>query len=324
MIIISRCPYRISLLGGGSDINWYLKEEGYGMCLGTAFNQYSTIALAKTNSEKGILNYSIREEYSQNTTIAHNLIRETFIAMNVLSKLELTSFGGNINGSGLGGSSSFLVALVGAISNIKNKNFSNEEVAKIAVDIEINKVGSPIGGQDHFMSGLGVGRLLNFKLNEDISNEQNMATKNTEELISQCYLIFSNRNRSAAKIIKEFKEKDSKKNIKNISKIRDLCIEYCNKEIKKNQSIECLINYVKESWRIKKELNGVMNNELEQMENCLIDQNFEVLKLLGAGGGGYFLVRCVEKQFIEKTCYENNLNFIKCEVDTLGLTRMEV
>ena len=67
-----------------------------------------------------------------------------------------------------------------------------------------------------------------------------------------------------------------------------------------------------------------MNDELEQMENFLVDKNLEVLKLLGAGGGGYFLVRCIDKQFIEKVCSENNLNFIKCEVDYLGLTRVKV
>ena len=322
MIIISKCPYRISLLGGGSDINWYLKEEGYGICLGTAFNQYSTIALAKTKANKGILNYSVREEYSDNSTIAHNLIRETFMAMNVSSKLELTSFGSNISGSGLGGSSSFLVALVGAVSDIENQKYTNEEVAKLAVDIEINKVGSPIGGQDHYMSGLGGGRILHFKLNEKISNEKNIATKLTEELIKQCYLIFSNKNRSASKIISEFKEQDFKKNIKNISKIRDLCIEYCNEEIKKNQSIESLINFVKESWIIKKELNGVMNKDLEEMERFLNNKNLEVLKLLGAGGGGYFLVRCLDNKIIQKVCRENNLKFIKCEVDNIGLKRI--
>ena len=41
MIFIGKSPYRVSLLGGGSDLDWFVKENGFGICLGFSLNQYS-------------------------------------------------------------------------------------------------------------------------------------------------------------------------------------------------------------------------------------------------------------------------------------------
>ena len=64
MIYISRCPYRVSLLGGGSDLCWWNREVSYGLSLGFSINKYTHIALSpKVNGPLGILNYSSREIY---------------------------------------------------------------------------------------------------------------------------------------------------------------------------------------------------------------------------------------------------------------------
>ena len=65
MIIISRCPYRISLLGGSSDLDWFVKKEEFGTCLGYSLDKYSysVLNVLPSFSNKGILEYSNREEY---------------------------------------------------------------------------------------------------------------------------------------------------------------------------------------------------------------------------------------------------------------------
>ena len=77
MICISRCPYRISLLGGGSDLDWFVEKEGYGISLGYSLSKYSYTVVNKLpkNISRGILNYSSREEYFDADEIAHPLIR---------------------------------------------------------------------------------------------------------------------------------------------------------------------------------------------------------------------------------------------------------
>ena len=66
MIVISRCPYRISLLGGGSDLDWFVKEKDYGICLGYSLSKYTYIVVNQLpkSSKRGVLNYSSREESS--------------------------------------------------------------------------------------------------------------------------------------------------------------------------------------------------------------------------------------------------------------------
>ena len=78
MIIISRCPYRVSLLGGSSDLDWFVKENGFGICLGFSLNQYSysVINILPENAKKGILEYSNREEYTDSNEIVHPIVRE--------------------------------------------------------------------------------------------------------------------------------------------------------------------------------------------------------------------------------------------------------
>ena len=112
MIIISRCPYRISLLGGGSDLDWFVKENDYGICLGYSLSKYTYTVINQLSSraKRGILNYSSREEYSKIEDIAHPLIKSALEELNFNDLVEISPFGFAARGSGLGGSSSFLLA----------------------------------------------------------------------------------------------------------------------------------------------------------------------------------------------------------------------
>tara|TARA_B100000579_G_scaffold437000_2_gene464779 strand:- start:517 stop:1242 length:726 start_codon:yes stop_codon:yes gene_type:complete len=237
----------------------------------------------------------------------------------MFDKLELASFGSQISGSGLGGSSSFLVALVSAISKIQLNNLTKDEIIQLAFDIEVNNVGAPIGGQDHYLSALGGGNLIHFENKKNIIHEKNTATKTAENLVSQCHVVFTGINRSATKVINNIKEENKEKNIKFITKIRSICEDYLNDDLHLGE-IENLVNHVKESWILKKQLSSVSNPKIEDLEEFLERNSIEVLKLLGAGGGGYFLVRTSPEVDINKLAKENNFKYYKCEVDSQGLS----
>ena len=59
MIFIGKSPYRVSLLGGSSDLDWFVKEKGFGICLGYALDKYSysVLNVLPSNAKKGILDY---------------------------------------------------------------------------------------------------------------------------------------------------------------------------------------------------------------------------------------------------------------------------
>ena len=76
MIIISRCPYRVSLLGGSSDLDWYVNQYGYGISIGFSIKLFTRVIVSyRELSDRGILNYSSREEYKDIDSISHPIIR---------------------------------------------------------------------------------------------------------------------------------------------------------------------------------------------------------------------------------------------------------
>ena len=85
MIYIGKSPYRISLLGGGSDLDWFVRSEGYGVCLGYSLEQYSysVLNILPPFAGKGILEYSTREEYQNINEIVHPIVREVLCHFNI-------------------------------------------------------------------------------------------------------------------------------------------------------------------------------------------------------------------------------------------------
>ena len=77
MIYIGKAPYRVSLLGGRSDLDWFVKNNGYGLCLGYSLDKYSysILNILPSLAKNGILEYSTREEYKFIDEIAHPIVR---------------------------------------------------------------------------------------------------------------------------------------------------------------------------------------------------------------------------------------------------------
>ena len=294
MIIISRCPYRISLLGGGSDLDWFVKENDYGFCLGYALSKYTYTVINQLSSraKRGILNYSSREEYSEIEDIAHPLIKSAFEELNLNDLLEISSFGFASRGSGLGGSSSFLLALLKGLLKIKKEELSNHDLAYLASDIEINKLKKPIGRQDHFISSRGNISCFKFLNNNNTIDKIDLNLSKElfiKKLTAKLYLIPSFVSRSADKVLHKLKESSSAND--ELLEIRNISEKF----IKLNENREYVIeetfnSCVRDSWEIKKNMSGVMTGILNDQYNQLNKLPLNWIRLLGAGSGGYFLI----------------------------------
>ena len=89
MIVVSKCPCRISLLGGGSDLEWFVKKHGFGMSIGFSVPIFSRVAIGfRSNNNRGLLNYSSREEYLEIESISPFLLPY----LNGIKPLSLSSF----------------------------------------------------------------------------------------------------------------------------------------------------------------------------------------------------------------------------------------
>ena len=294
MIIISRCPYRISLLGGGSDLDWFIKEKNYGICLGYSLAKYTYTVINKLSnrSKRGILNYSSREEYSNVSDIAHPLIRTALEENKINELLEISSFGFASRGSGLGGSSSFLISLIKGLALLKNNLISNYDAAYMASNIEIQKLNKPIGRQDHFISSSG--NINCFKFYDQNNKIDKLELDETKyrflrNLTKRLYLIPSFISRSADKVLYQLKDSDSAKD--DLLHIRNLADDFINLRDERDYIIEeAFNNCIKESWEIKQKMSGVMTGILSDQYNELKKLPLHWIRLLGAGSGGYFLI----------------------------------
>ena len=299
MIIISRCPYRISLLGGGSDLNWFLDKHEKGACLGFSIPIFSRVVLGNRDDSlsSGILNYSSREEYSDLNSICHPIIRNCFKMLKINKPLELASFGEPFSGSGLGSSSSFTVALIKGLCVLNNLEISNFEIADLACQIEIEKMNKPIGKQDQYLCALGGINILGFEKNKSVTiNNSNHIILTVKKYMENTFIVNTGISRSATKVLKEIRSHSE--NYEIIKEIYNLANKFLSQE-KKDQNIliDQLHKAILKSWSLKKNIKGIMNDKLIEKASYLEIQNFKILKLLGAGGGGYFLVKYYGNDF---------------------------
>lgn len=323
MISISRCPYRISLLGGGSDLGWFLDEQKYGMSLGYSLSKYSyTVVNKLPNSfSRGILNYSSREEYVDIDEIAHPLIRSALKYFSISYPIEMSSFGFASRGSGLGGSSSFLISLLNSLSLISGKILKSNDLAEIASNIEINWLSKPIGKQDQYICSSG--GLSSFKYEKDKVTKLELSSIKEEvikSIIDRLFIIPSNITRSADNVLKGLKNKSN--SFSQIKDLREIVEQFLNLEESRQYIIETKFHEaIKNSWEIKKEMSGVMNEKLTEQYNYLSKLPLQWIRLLGAGSGGYFLI-CPSTSPAKTIEYFENLginDYIKASISSTGV-----
>lgn len=322
MIIISRCPYRVSLLGGSSDLDWYVNQNQYGIAIGFSIKLYTRVIISyRASNDKGILNYSSREEYKDIESISHPIIRSCFKKFKIKNKVELCSIGESISGLGLGSSSSFSVALINSISKLKSLNLTNKEIAHYASEIEITDLKNPIGRQDQYLCALGGVNVLKFKPNGEVSlSNQKLLSSAIENFSSKLYIVNTFITRSSkTKLTNLMKENSTLKLINDLREIANKFIEK-SKHLNRKDIEELLEIYMKDAWEIKRKMYGVMTNKLLNIEKKILKADFSVLKLLGAGGGGYFLVLFNGKNLEHsKSELENNgLKLIKIDISNEG------
>ena len=330
MIFIGKAPYRISLLGGGSDIEWFLNEKNYGYALGYSLNKFSYSVLKElpNTAKEGNLKYSSIERYTAIEDIVHPYIRESLKILNIKSFIEVATFGFASGGSGIGGSSSFLLSFLAALNSCFGKELNNHELAQIASTIEIEKLSKPIGRQDQFLSCLGDISCLKFeKQDKVIINQLSIAKKNMlNKEIDNLFLIPSFINRKADHVLQKLKNQSN--SIDQFEEIRNIAEKFIlTDEERESHLQEKFHTAVRDSWDIKRRMSNVMNAELNHKYNYInnsIPNNW--IRLLGAGAGGYFLVSIKDDISNPEELMKSKgiVDFIKASKSEVGLSSCEL
>lgn len=297
-MIISKTPFRISFVGGGTD---NLKNQNFtGQVVSSTIDKFIYITLNKKFDNKIRFSYSITENVKNANKLKHEMLRETCKFFKINSGFEIASIGDiPSSGSGLGSSSSFLVGLIRCINEYKSLKLTKKKIAEIACHIEIKILKKPIGMQDQYSAAYGGLNHIIFKKNKIIVKKLNITKKRLKNFENNLFLYFTNITRKSNKILKDVKKN---KNLKILKKISSLTSEFI-KELR-NGELNNIGKILHKGWLLKKCLSSNTSSlRLDKMYQYAISSGALGGKLLGAGGGGFFLFyvpRNNQKNFLQK------------------------
>ena len=318
-MIISKTPFRMSYVGGGTDLRAFYKDEP-GAVVSTSIDKYMYVALHKKFDEKIRIAYSSVEEVEDISQIKHPLVRESLLLTNLNSGVEITSTADIPGkGTGLGSSSSYTVGLLKAIHEYQSIDSDPYEIASLACCVEINKCGEPIGKQDQFAASFGGLRMYEFMPDESVNIHDIKCTDSFKNQLNNSSISFYlGTTRSASKILEVQKEVSKKSNKKLVLR-RMAQIAHEFKSGIENSSIDNLVDLMNENWSLKKSLTShISNTFVDDVFKTGLDAGAWAGKLLGAGGGGFvtFLApKRAHKRIKEKL---SNLRKVSLKMEDLG------
>ena len=289
-MIISRTPVRVSFCGGGTDIDTFsMSEPEGGRVVSLALDRHIHVTVNRRFDDRVRLSYSKMELVDDFEDLEHELAREAMRMTGVTSGVEITTIADiPSRGTGLGSSSAVTVGLLNALHAYAGHEASAEQLASEACEIEIDILGEPIGRQDQYASAYGGINSIRFG-SGGVSVDRIDASDETLGRISEEFtLVFTGMSRNASDVLSETPEDESDK-LTRLRTIRGHADQA--HEMMANGDISGLGVLIGDAWNAKRGISAsVTGDELDALHEQIMATGARGAKLLGAGGGGFFLV----------------------------------
>lgn len=304
MIIRSKAPLRLGLAGGGSDVSPYSDIYG-GLILNATINlyAYSTIEVLPDADYIEIDAYDAdcHERYPLAESLA--IDGKASLVKGVYNRIvkdfgydaqgfKITTYNDAPAGSGLGTSSTMVVAILKCFIEWLSLPLGDYEIARLAYEIERKDLGLSGGKQDQYAAAFGGFNFMEFLKNDMvIVNPLKVKRWIADELEASLVLYFTGRSRSSAAIIDQQKERTSSGNQKSIEamhRIKQSAIDMKLAVLKGDMNEFARV--LGQGWEDKKKM-------ADAITNPMIEEAFEVAtsagakcgKVSGAGGGGFIM-----------------------------------
>lgn len=287
-MILVKAPLRISFFGGGTDLASHYREHG-GAVLSVAIDKYMYIAVNKTPVEHIKLSYSEIELVHHYRQLKHDIARNVIKTYggDYTSGIEISSFADVPTvGTGLGSSSTFTVAMIEAMATMNGIHLSNYELAAAACDIEINQCGSPIGKQDQYASAFGGMNHITFYPDEFVHVKPLLYYQpELDAFNSKLMMFYTGITRSANAILTKQNAEPKHEILSAMKEQADHACDLFNQH--KYDDFGALLY---DAWKLKAQLaDGITDPHFDNIFEEAMRSGALGGKLLGAGGGGYFL-----------------------------------
>ncbi|MDX5325147.1 MAG: GHMP kinase [Bacteroidota bacterium] len=297
-MIISKTPFRISFVGGGSDLEaFYARHTG--AVLSTSIDKYMYISSHKFfEPDKIRTKYSRTETVDRVADLQHPILRVALEKFGIQGGIEISSIADVPSGTGMGSSSSFTVGVLHNLYAVQNHFVSKEQLAAEACEIEIDILKEPIGKQDQYAAAYGGLNVIEFLPNGRVAVNPVFLGKDALSALDRNLIMFYVGNqRKASDILSQQRKNTSAEDKFNaLKQMVSLVYELRDELLKGN--LDAMGKMLHENWLIKQGLaSGISNPEINAIYETGLKNGAIGGKLLGAGGGGFMLFYCpVEKQ----------------------------
>lgn len=292
----ARSPVRISFGGGGSDLTHFFSSEK-GAVINSTVSLYTHATLRIREDYKIILNSRDLKESIEFTDFDDLINRESkFKLFQSIIKVARPNFGFELfvhsdypMNSGLGGSAVVSSAILGCFNQFRKDKWDNHEIAELAFQAERLDMGIAGGWQDQYATVFGGFNFMEFAMDQNIVHPLRLSKDTMIELEESLILCDTSTTHDSGNIHDDQRESMKQSDIKQkVQSNVELTYEMRNHLLRGRllQFGLCL----HKAWEIKRGLSSKISNQfLDKIYNDAIANGAIGGKLLGAGGGGFFL-----------------------------------
>ncbi len=320
-MIITRSPLRITFGGGGTDLPSYYREHE-GFLIAAAIDKYVFVTVMRPFTAGIFLKYSRLEHVEEIDDVQHPIIREALRMVGFKTpQLELTTLADIPAGTGLGSSGSFTTALLRALFAHRKRLLDPGELAERACDIEINRLGEPVGKQDQYIAAYGGVTCFEFHRDDKVSARPlAIPVEAMFDLEDQLLLFFTGFSRSAGAILKDQDAKTQQSNaamLENLKYVKEL--GYRSKAVLEGGRTTEFGALMDEQWQHKKRRSGGMSNpQIDEWYELGMKNGALGGKLVGAGGGGFLLFYAEDRNKLRHAMARAGLEEVRFRFDFEG------
>jgi D-glycero-alpha-D-manno-heptose-7-phosphate kinase len=303
-VIRARAPLRLGLAGGGTDVSPYCDEFG-GLVLNATIDRYAYAVIRTLSAPQLAFQASDREEalelpYDAVLTgpgplalhrAVHRVMTDEFRG-GQREPLSLTTFCDAPVGSGLGASSTLVVAMLRAYDELWNLVLDDYAVAQLAFRIERVECGLAGGRQDQYSAAFGGFNFMEFYGGgRTVVNPLRVKPWVVSELEASIVLFYTGVSRESARIISDQSSGIAAGRADSLAAMHGLKLEaQTMKECVLRGDMQGIVNSLRQGWASKKASSAVVSNPLiNGIYDAAMAAGASAGKVSGAGGGGFML-----------------------------------
>ena len=306
MIYRSKAPLRIGLAGGGTDVSPYCDLYG-GAILNATVSLYAYANIEPIDDNAIILNAVDRKEeerfeWTDKLPINGKLDLLKGVYNSIQSKYGVPLSGFRLStsvdapaGSGLGTSSTLVVAVIGAFAEMLRLPLGEYDIAHLAYEIERNELNMAGGRQDQYAATFGGVNFMEFFAGDKvIVNPLRIKQQYLFELENNLLLYYTSTSRESARIIEKQKLNVKEKKDKSIEAMHQLKHQA---QLMKEALLKGRVHEIGEildfGFKQKREMaEGISNTLMEDIYSAAKNAGATGGKISGAGGGGFMIFYC--------------------------------